>query len=404
MKSGHYALIGIGLFIAGVLLVACEMYDANGFNDAGIHQETGTRYDPNGYDKDGYNSNGYDKDGYAGNGYDKDGYDKDGYAGNGYDEDGYDKDGYDSNGYDKDGFNAAGFDTEARHRETGEIYNPAGYDINGYDKNGFNAEGINRATGMIYDRYGYAKDGYTAAGDHRDDFILAAVNTEPYGIWSDGTTMWVSDSVDKKIYAYNMITKERDEAKDFNTLYTGDPMDATDDGNSNPGDIWSNGTTMWVIDSGDRIIYAYNMITKENDATKIIPASGTFLALTAIWSNGTTMWVGQVTSTLPIEAYDINDGTATDGSFTAEHNPWRIWSDGVTMWVMDIDREVIAAYTLNSGERDTSKIDFASLPDNPVGIWSNGTTMWVADDKSNRIYAYDMATRERPRKKPHHMN
>ena len=42
-----------------------------------------------------------------------------------------------------------------------------------------------------------------------DDFDnLARVdNDNPAGIWSDGTTMWVADSTDKKIYAYTVSTE-----------------------------------------------------------------------------------------------------------------------------------------------------------------------------------------------------
>ena len=42
---------------------------------------------------------------------------------------------------------------------------------------------------------------------------------EPEGIWSDGTTMWVSDWEDAKIYAYSMRSKARDSANlDFSPL------------------------------------------------------------------------------------------------------------------------------------------------------------------------------------------
>ena len=52
--------------------------------------------------------------------------------------------------------------------------------------------------------------------------------------------MWVVDHTDDKIYAYNMRSKARDPDKDFNTLRTA--------GNTYPKGIWSDGTTMWVID------------------------------------------------------------------------------------------------------------------------------------------------------------
>ena len=40
--------------------------------------------------------------------------------------------------------------------------------------------------------------------------LKAAGNTFPSGLWSDGTTMWVADYYDEKIYAYNLSTKARD--------------------------------------------------------------------------------------------------------------------------------------------------------------------------------------------------
>ena len=53
------------------------------------------------------------------------------------------------------------------------------------------------------------------------DTLASADNTNPRGIWSDGTTMWVADYIDDKIYAYSMATKARDSAKDFNHAYRG---------------------------------------------------------------------------------------------------------------------------------------------------------------------------------------
>ena len=74
--------------------------------------------------------------------------------------------------------------------------------------------------------------------------LVAAGNGAPRGIWSNGTTMWVVDPADDKIYAYTVATKVRDSSKDFNTLSAA--------GNNNPYGLWSNGTTMWVADISDR--------------------------------------------------------------------------------------------------------------------------------------------------------
>ena len=70
----------------------------------------------------------------------------------------------------------------------------------------------------------------------------------------------MGDTADDKIYAYNLATKARDAGKDFNTLI--------DAGNNNPEGIWSDRTTMWVVDNVDDKIYAYDMATKARDTGK----------------------------------------------------------------------------------------------------------------------------------------
>ncbi len=83
------------------------------------------------------------------------------------------------------------------------------------------------------------------------DGLIAAQNENPSGMWSNGTTMWLTDNGDDKIYAYRMSDKARDASKDFNTLSAA--------GNNNPSSIWSNGATMWVADGFDDKLHSYNM-------------------------------------------------------------------------------------------------------------------------------------------------
>ena len=127
------------------------------------------------------------------------------------------------------------------------------------------------------------------------DTLAAAGNGNPQGIWSDGTTMWVANSGDSagigsKIYAYDLATKERDADKDFDTLILIGTF------NWSPVGIWSDGTTMWVANRGDSFgigskIYAYDLATKERDADKdfdtlILIGAGNLNPL-GIWSDGT---------------------------------------------------------------------------------------------------------------------
>ena len=231
------------------------------------------------------------------------------------------------------------------------------------------------------------------------DTLNAASNGNPEGIWSDGTTMWVADSVDNKIYAYSMSTKARDSNKDFNTLSAA--------WNENPQGIWSDGTTMWVADWADEKIYAYSMSTKARDSNKdfnTLIAAGN-RGPRGLWSDGTTMWVADsredkiyaysMSTKERDSAKDFNTNTLSSGW---NRYPRGIWSDGTTMWVGDwIDGEIYA-YSMSSKERESTK-EFNTLNAagnrRPTGIWSDGTTMWVADSEDAKIYAYSMATKAR---------
>ena len=128
-------------------------------------------------------------------------------------------------------------------------------------------------------------NGFGWNADKDFDGLIAADNTTPRGMWSDGTTMWIADYIESKIFAYTLATGVRDSAKDFDTL------DAA--GNETPVGIWSDGTTMWVVDNGNKKIYAYNLATKARDQTKdfnTLDEAGNDRPRD-IWSDGTTMWV-----------------------------------------------------------------------------------------------------------------
>ena len=125
--------------------MSAEKYDENGFGEiSGVHRDTGTGYDAEGFDCLGYNADGFNRDGLNPDGFDEDGihhqtgtefnrfgetadgsrYNSDGYDCNGCDEDGYDEDGYDSEGWDSDGL----------HRDTGTEYDENGYDVHGNEE------------------------------------------------------------------------------------------------------------------------------------------------------------------------------------------------------------------------------------------------------------------------------
>ena len=188
-----------------------------------------------------------------------------------------------------------------------------------------------------------------AAREQWDTYHTLAThgNNSPTGIWSDGTTMWVADANDKRIYAYKTASYFRDTSKEFGNL--------TNAGNHNPAGIWSNGVVLYVADSSDAKLYAYFLSNQE--------------------------WLSN-----PGHGYDTLGAAGNT-------NPSGIWSDGTTMWVADRSDAKIYAYDGATKLRAPAK-DFDTLiaagNTNPWGIWSDGVTMWVADAASKKIFSYNM--------------
>ena len=58
----------------------------------------------------------------------------------------------------------------------------------------------------VLDSHGDKLYAYPFSGEARDtskDLDLAGENAAPRGVWSNGTTIWVTDIDDRKLYAYN---------------------------------------------------------------------------------------------------------------------------------------------------------------------------------------------------------
>ena len=221
--------------------------------------------------------------------------------------------------------------------------------------------------------------------DVGSDFILDAANGYPTGIWSDGTTMWVADFEDHKLYAYRMSDRSRDSGRDF----------TMDTANGSPVGIWSDGTTMWASDFAAGKLYAYRMSDRSRDADNdfdTLSDAGNLLP-EGIWSDGTTMWVADTGRDMLFAYNAATMARDADKDFTLDLGndfPVGIWSDGYTMWVVDWRDAKLYAYSMSDRSRDAGK-DFALDADDQSteGLWSVGNTMWVASRDDGRLYAYD---------------
>ena len=128
--------------------------------------------------------------------------------------------------------------------------------------------------------------------------------------------------------------------------------------------IWSDGSTMWVLDGGRDSLFGYDLV------------SGELLA-----------------------EYALDD---------ANDDPHGLWSDRVTIWVSNHNPKRLFAYrlpVLPGGEEETTgreRLDLERVGDeeftklssasnnSPRGLWSDGDVMYVADESDDKVYSYNM--------------
>ncbi len=217
-------------------------------------------------------------------------------------------------------------------------------------------------------------------------FVLDLANRSPNGMWSDGVTMWVVNSSDDRLYAYSLADGTRTLNKDIH-LHSG---------HTSPTGIWSDGTTVWVGDSEDEKLYAYVLADGSRDSDKDLSLEAG-IKPEGFWSNGTTMWIVDYFDEIAY-AYSWADGvrdsakdiTLYSDHLLAVHND--AWSDGTTLWVAEWTEGELYAYTLSDQSRnpglDLDTSDELGI-DEPGGVWSNGTTMWVLDYGNHRVRVID---------------
>ena len=147
------------------------------------------------------------------------------------------------------------------------------------------------------------ESGWTLLSDKRIrlthyDHIRERWQYSPGDIWSDGETMWVSGYY-SRVYAYNMATRARDTSKEFGVPDVGKrPFLRIHTGT--PGGLWSDGTTMWVEDIYHRKVYAFDLQTKARlpgldfDIVRA-PQAGWSNRLwqSGMWSDGNIIWLKQ---------------------------------------------------------------------------------------------------------------
>ena len=216
---------------------------------------------------------------------------------------------------------------------------------------------------------------------------LHSDNRSAYQIWSDGTTMWVIDRDNPSLHAYDLATMVRDPAKDVT-------LDAL---NNYASGVWSDGDLVWVSDYVHERIYAYDLDTGQRRPDREVTAlTMSPTAPGGLWSNGGTLWIVDRNADAMEARYLSTGAWRSELDFATldeagNNRPRGLWSDGATIWVADDADDKVYAYELSGGARQPGRdIDglAAAGNRNPEGLWSDGRTMWVSDQTTRRLYAY----------------
>ncbi len=231
-------------------------------------------------------------------------------------------------------------------------------------------------------------------------FDLHSDNDEPRGVWGNDDTFWVANDgfiSNNKIYAYHRTDGSRNAANDFDTL------DAA--GNTRPGGLCSDGTTMFVVDEEDNKVYAYQMSDTTRDSAKDITLDSSNGNAFGISCSSTHVWVTQDADDVnsKIFAYQRSDGahvatmdftaatmssSTTDGAVN-NSDPRGLWSNGTTLFAIDDEDHKVYAYKMSDRSRDSDKdLPLGSTNTDPEGLWFDGRILWVADEAYDRLYAY----------------
>ena len=184
---------------------------------------------------------------------------------------------------------------------------------------------------------------------------------------------------------------------DFEWSVTRD-IDELDSGQDKPSGLWSDGTTLWVLENGDGAddaVYAYDLASGERVEEREFELDGANLAPRGVWSDRNTIWISD-SGKEKLFAHDLGSGERLPERDIALHpdndDPRGIWSDGSTMWVLDYRDDALFGYDLGSGEL---LAEYALHDDNDTahGIWSDRVTIWVSNHDPKRLFAYRLPAR-----------
>ena len=234
------------------------------------------------------------------------------------------------------------------------------------------------------------------------------------GVWADGSVVLTTsrriplqDQIDQKLYVFNAADSSRRASDEF--VLSGSP----DAG------IWSDGTTLWAVDSYGGDLRAYNLSDgSENEHLRADLSPDRYYGNReveeprGIWSDGSTLWVVDRDNNKvfafglpgtedcsrycrqPIKDFDLSDGNDDPWGITAGRSTPTGEVD--TWWVTDVYDRKLYAYNRSDGSRNSDRdfdltvLGLTSYQQFFYGLSATDTIMYVAEYITNRVYSLSM--------------
>ena len=233
-------------------------------------------------------------------------------------------------------------------------------------------------------------------------------NATSHGLAANADVFWVGNNAGRgaSLQAYR-----RTPESSYGQRISDKDIEIRPSGNSHPRGIWTDGTTLFVVDERDKKVYAYTIATESADADKGFDLASGHRDAWAIWANDELFWVATnhdgANSTDSLLAYSrvaANYGErvqSRDIVLRDNAQPRGLWSDGFDIWVADDSAgspDHALAYNLLTGAR-RPQLDITLLGANgrPSALWGDGDLLWVVEDglflNMRKVYAYYLPVR-----------
>ena len=189
--------------------------------------------------------------------------------------------------------------------------------------------------------------------DSGKDVTLDSANNSPQGLSCDRTHLWVAednDDLTSKIFVYLRSNGSHVSTLDIgaSTLSPSSTVGAIN--NNDQRGMWSNGTTLFVVDHGDTKVYGYKLSDQTRDDDKNLDLVSANASPWGLWFDGRVLWVAD-TADDKLYVYDLPgaqpDNTPADG-VPEVRTSQDVWS--ATLTVKDIGSNFLGCDTMEANK------------------------------------------------------